>query len=70
VVIVSPPDNTVQRDNQGPTEEELADFIGQTTELQGGSKREGITRAARHFHLSSREVYAALERIKKSQNTP
>lgn len=72
VVIVSPPDKndkTARRDSQGPTERELTKFIGQTTEYLGGSKREGIVRAARHFGLSSREVYAALERAKKSQNT-
>ena len=69
VVVVSPIGEAERLDSQGPTESQLASFIGQTTDLLGGSKREGIARAARHFGLSSREVYAALERAKKSQNT-
>lgn len=69
VVVVSPTDEADRLDSQGPTERQLVDFIGQTTESIGSTKREGIARAARHFGLSSREVYAALERAKKSQNT-
>jgi 16S rRNA (cytidine1402-2'-O)-methyltransferase len=68
-VVVSPINRAKHVPAAAPTEQQLTEFIGQQTECDGGTKRAGIARAARHFGLSSRQVYAALERAKKSQNT-
>ena len=67
VVMVPPAVNSHHSGHEVPTDEQLTDFIGHTTESVGGPRRMRIAEAARHFSMSSREVYAALERTKKLQ---
>ena len=65
VVMVPPAVKSHHSGHEVPTDEQLTDFVGHMIEPVGGSRRMRIAEAARHFSLSSREVYAALERAKK-----
>lgn len=53
--------------DETPTDEQVTDCFGRMTERVGASRRARIAQTARHFGLSSREVYSALERTKKLQ---
>ena len=65
VVLVPPAVNSPRSNHEAPSDEQLTEFIGHMTQLSDGPRRARIAQAARHFGLSSREVYAALERTKK-----
>ena len=69
VVVVPPVENLDSPSTQSPTDEQLATFIGRITEHNGESRRARIAQTARHFGLSTRDVYAALERTKKQQKS-
>jgi hypothetical protein len=49
----------------GVADEEVAAKFGQITNEGSSSRREAITATARHFGISSKQVYAAIEKHKK-----
>jgi 16S rRNA C1402 (ribose-2'-O) methylase RsmI len=51
---------------QAPTDATLAAEFGQLTSIGAGSRRQAISDLARRHGLSQRQVYAAIERTRKS----
>jgi 16S rRNA (cytidine1402-2'-O)-methyltransferase len=64
VLIVSPAE-TLEEHVEMPSDQQIAEYYRKTTEFGLSTKRDRIRRAADHFKLPSRMVYAAVERTKK-----
>ncbi len=69
VIVVPPVERFVYSGIQPLTDEELTDYVGRITDNAHVTRRARIAQTARQFGLSSRDVYAALERTKKQQKT-
>jgi 16S rRNA (cytidine1402-2'-O)-methyltransferase len=69
VIVVPPVERFVYSGIQPLTDEELTDYVGRITDSAHVTRRARIAQTARQFGLSSRDVYAALERTKKQQKT-
>ena len=67
VIVVPPVERFVYSGIQPLTDEELTDYVGRITDNAHVTRRARIAQTARQFGLSSRDVYAALERTKKLQ---
>jgi 16S rRNA (cytidine1402-2'-O)-methyltransferase len=48
-----------------PSDEAIAHMFGQITDTGRSSRRQAITATAKHFGISARQVYAAIERTKQ-----
>jgi hypothetical protein len=48
------------------TDREIADEFGRTTDSGAGSRRAAVAAVAKKYGRSSRDVYAIIERVKKS----
>ena len=64
-VIVVPPGNQQDLSQETPSDQLIADYLRELPEIGLSTKRDRIRRAAEHFRLPLRTVYAALERAKK-----
>jgi len=69
VIVVPPVERFVYSGIQPLTDEELTDYVGRITDNAHVTRRARIAQTARQFGLSSRDVYAAIERTKKQQKT-
>jgi 16S rRNA (cytidine1402-2'-O)-methyltransferase len=68
-VAVAPAEVAMQA-SSGWTDAEIADLFGQTTNRGGSSRREALNSVADRVGKSPKEVYAAVERAKKSGESP
>lgn len=66
-VIAVPPGHERELSQETPSDQLIADFIRELPEIGLSTKRDRIRRAAEHFRLPLRTVYAALERAKKQR---
>jgi 16S rRNA (cytidine1402-2'-O)-methyltransferase len=67
-VIVIPPNDETSPKHEVPSDEEVADYYQRVLDIGLSTKRQQIRNVADHFGLSSRTVYAALERAKKQRS--
>lgn len=69
LVVVLPPAVDVKGDTDLPTDQDIFEYMGQSTKNSGGSKRAAVQLAAEHFGLSPNAVYSAVERWKRHRET-
>jgi 16S rRNA (cytidine1402-2'-O)-methyltransferase len=65
-VVIGPSKKTSSRAEHPPTDAELALEFGRLTSTGAGSRRDAISELARRHGLSQRDIYAAIERGRKS----
>lgn len=64
IVIAPPPDGTPHLEL--PSDQEVADEFGRMANIPGVSRRDAVAAVSRRYARPTREVYAAIERAKKS----
>jgi 16S rRNA (cytidine1402-2'-O)-methyltransferase len=68
-IVVGPQDVPVA-DAERPTDAAVVDMFGQLTDKPGVTRREAITAVARHYRMTSREVYLIIEQKRSSVERP
>jgi len=63
-LVISGFEKPVRTAESSPGDSAIAVYFGQITELSDMGRREAIKRTAEHFHLTTRAVFAALDREK------
>ena len=63
-VVIGPMTN-LNRPSEIPTDESIAALFGRITDYGQSSRRQAVSATAKHFGISARQVYAAIERTKQ-----